>query len=167
MDLPRCHGEYAAHVRGQGQGHGIHQVLGAVGSQRTRGTHGGGQHHGLRAMEHFLQEPCGFFQGVGAMGDHHTLHRGAVQVMLAPAGKLPPDVKVHVLAVDLGDLLSLDGSATCTAKSRNRCQQVTHAHLRSLVADVVCGIGSRARNGSAGAQDHNFLPTHLHTPKNW
>ena len=78
-----------------------------------------------------------------------------------------PHLAIHVLAVDLGHLLRHQHAPRGLLQSGNSCKQLPDPYLRSGVADVVASLRGRARNGPSGTQNHNFLPTHLRTPKNW
>ena len=154
VDRPCAHGHHTTCLRGKHHGHRVHEVLRAVGHQRRGGPHGTGQHHRFGGLQHGLQEKRGFFQGVGAMGDHHPLHLFIRQPVRHTAQQSRPHTKFHVLAVQLRDLLRLNGQP---AKTGHRRQQVLDAHLCSGVANVVARGGSRARNRPARAQKNDLF----------
>ena len=166
MHLPGRHHHHAAGAGRRCHGHGVQQVLGAVGRQCRGRAHGTGQHHGLSGVQHLVQEPGGFLQRVGAVGDDDAAHIRVCEMVGAAQGQRTPHVPVHVLAVDLGHLLRQQRACHRLQPGHSR-QQLGNTHLGGRVADVVARLRRRARDGAPGAQNHNFLPTHLRTPKNW
>jgi hypothetical protein len=112
----------------------ISDVLRPVGCVGAGRSHRTGQHHRFARRQNRLQEIGGFLHRVSAVGDHHALHIGLRQPVRAAFGELPPDLEVHVLAVDLRDLLAFHHHAR---RKRDALQQLAHAHLAGRVADVV------------------------------
>ncbi|MNV31128.1 hypothetical protein D3C71_1224270 [compost metagenome] len=146
----------------------IQKILRPIGRERRGRAHGTGQHHGFRAgVQHFVQKPRRLFQRVGSVGNDYTTHLGIFQVVRTAQRQRLPHLAIHVLAVDLGHLLRHQHAPRGLLQSGNSCKQLPDPYLRSGVADVVASLRGRARNGPSGTQNHNFLPTHLRTPKNW
>jgi hypothetical protein len=54
-----------------------------------------------------VQKVRGLLQGVGAVGDHHAGHLGPRQVKRGAPRESLPDGELHVLAVELRQLLGL------------------------------------------------------------
>lgn len=57
-----------------GNGDALQEVHGAVCGDGGGGAHGSNEYDGLAAVDGGVEEECGFFEGVGAMGDHGTGH---------------------------------------------------------------------------------------------
>ncbi|MCY1365044.1 hypothetical protein D9M69_518750 [compost metagenome] len=152
VDRARAHHRHTVRVRRRSHSERVAHVLRTVGRQGRGRTHRAGQHHRLGRREHGVQEEGGLFQRVGAVGDHDAGHVRLRQPVCAARGQLAPGVGVHVLAVELRDLLRHQRHA---GRRLDAAQQVRHAHLSGGVADVVAAAGGLAGNGAAGAQhDH-------------
>jgi hypothetical protein len=104
------------------------------------------------------------------MGDHDALNLWCDQQRLDPAGQFLPHSKTHVLAVQLGHLFRQDVTRAIV-QARNCGQQLVHAHLPSLVANIVRFVIRFTGNSAPCAQNHYFFTTiHCHdlqTFKNW
>ena len=70
------------------------------------------------------------------MGDDDRRDLGPREVAGDAPGKRTPGREVHVLAVELGDLLRLDMHSR---RTRRRGDERVHAHGAGHVADVVVG----------------------------
>ena len=82
--------------------------------------------------------------------------------------QLDPDLKTHVLAVELCQLFDDKTIRVSTvAGCRQTCQQISHTQLPGRVAGMVHWTGCSTGNGAAGAQNHYFLTHYLQTFKNW
>ena len=167
MHFTRRNSQHTCCTGRQYRCHRVQQVLGAIGGQGCGRPHRAGQHHGFGGVQHFVQEPRRFFQRVRTVGNDHPLHLRVIQVVSTPQCQRAPHLAIHVLAVDLRNLLCNQGATCQSLQTGHGRQQLLHAHLRGGVANVVARLGRGARNRATGAQNHNFLPTHLHTPKNW
>ena len=88
--------------------HRVVEVERAVGRQGRRGAHRRGQDDGLARLGHEVEEVRRLLDRVGAVRDDdavHVLHRGE---LVDAARELEPDLVVHVLRADVGDLLALE-----------------------------------------------------------
>ena len=153
-DLARHDGNDASHAFTLGNGHGIQQVLRTIRLDGGRRPHRGGQYDRLLRRQHALQQVGGLFQRVGAVRDHHAADLGPVQVLPHPLRQPRPGGVVHVLAVDLGQLFSLQ---RLRRERRDRLHQRLHRQRTRLVADVVHGAAGGAGDRPAGADDHEGL----------
>ena len=149
---------HAAGIRMSGNRRRVHDVLRTVRRQRGGRAHGAGEHHRFFRLTRQLQEISGFLQRVRAMRDDDALDLVIRQKMAHARCQSRPDVKAHVLAVKLTHLLADDGSVS--SQRRNGFKQLLNAHLCGGVANVVSGILSFARNGSARSQNDQFLMIH-------
>ena len=111
VDLAVQHDERTLSVRfgAGGKSHGVEEVQGAVGGQRRRGTHRARQDDGLFALYDKMQEVRRLFERIRAVRDDDA-RRARSERRLNAGGKMQPDRLRHVLAVDGGDLLALDGA---------------------------------------------------------
>jgi hypothetical protein len=95
----------------RGHRDGVGEVLRAVGQARGRRPHRRREDDRLGRREHALQEVRGLLERVGAVGDDDRRDLGPREVAGDAPGKRAPGGEVHVLAVELRDLLALDGDA--------------------------------------------------------
>jgi repressor LexA len=119
-----------------------------------------------------MQKKRGFLQRIGAVGDDDATHIRLRQLITDTLCQRQPDAVMHVLAVNLGQLLAVQCvAAQGIGQAWHRRQQLRHAHLRRGIADVVRRILSRSRNGATRAKNHQFFRYmfryHLQTFKNW
>ena len=169
VNLPRRHAEYArAGTLIRGQGDGIQQVLRAIGRERRGRPHGAAQHHRLARCEQLLQKPRSFFQGIGAVRDHHTLHVRVCQMLFAVSRQPQPDAVRHVLAIDLGDLLCHQTRCSHVPQRRNGGDQIIHADLPGGVAGIGSGHARGSGNRPTCSEQNNlfFCNNHLRLLKN-
>jgi hypothetical protein len=134
----------------RGHRDGIGEVLRAVGEARGRRPHRRREDDRLGRREHALQEVRGLLERVGAVGDDDRRDLGPREMSRRRAGKRPPGGEIHVLAVELRDLLALDGDA---GRERERGDERRDRQRRRPVGDVVVGRGGAAGDRSAGAED--------------
>ena len=113
-----------------------------------------------------MQKERSLFQRVGAVSDHYALHLIAGQQLGHPTGQASPGRLVHVLAVDLGQLLKLQPRPPARQRRYAR-QQLGHPDLRGPVAGMVRAIRTGAGDGAAGSQHNDLLRFHLSSPENW
>ena len=99
-----------------------------------------------------MQEIRRFFERVGAMGDDDAANLGPVQLRLHRTCQKLPSRKVHVLAVELGELMRLQLARCQTRYCR---EQIFDPQLRGRIADAVGGALRRAGDRAAGSQDDN------------
>jgi hypothetical protein len=64
--------------------------------------------HGLVGGDGQVEEERGLLERVGAVGYHDAIHRSVLDQLVDPPTQLEPDLVVHVLAADAGDLLARD-----------------------------------------------------------
>ncbi|MCY1522475.1 hypothetical protein D9M68_573330 [compost metagenome] len=152
VDRTRAHHRHALRARRRSHRERIAHVLRTIGRQRRRRTHRARQHHRLGGRQHRMQEEGRFLQRVGAVRDHDARHVGLRQPVRAACGQPTPGVGIHVLAVELRDLLRHQRHA---GRCLDAAQQVRHAHLPRRVTDVVAAAGGLAGNGATGAQHHH------------
>ena len=179
MHLPRRNSQHTAGTRIARQRHGIGHVLRAIAQTGGGRAHGAGQHQGLvvpcRRMrgssQCLLQKECCFFKRIGAVCEHHGAHIGLCQPMRTALRQCLPRGKVHVFAVKLGHLLTLQGvCAQQILQTRNVLQQVLHIQLCRLIRHPFARMRRLPGNGAACCQNHNlchFCRTLLQNPKNW
>jgi len=166
VDHARRHDHHALRARRARHGHGVEQILRAVGKRRRRGPHGTGQHHGLVRCQHLVQKPRSFFERVRAVRNHHTAHQRVSQQLGAAQRQAAPGLQVHVLAVELSDLLRLQRAARRLSQARHRGQQLRDAPLRRAIVQAARTRLRHPCNGAARAQHDNFFRPHLRTPNN-
>ena len=93
------------------------------------------------------------------MRDHEARYVGTRGVERHPLRQAQPDAGIHVLAVDLRDLLGLERGA---CQRRHRGEQRVGTELRGDVADVVTRLGGGAGDGAAGGEHDDLLGRALH-----
>ena len=150
----------------------IAQVSRSIRHGRRGWAHGAGHHHRFGAAQHLLQEPPGLFERVGTVGDDDATHLGPRQPMLAAPSQQLPGGMVHVLAVELSNLLTQQTvPLQKRLQSRHSRQQRLNAKLRSGVLGKFGIRAGRSGDGAACAQNHPLLEIffvhHLHKSKNW
>ena len=112
-----------------GNGDRVGQVARPVGLARGRRPHRPGQDHRLGDGHDAGEEIGRLLERVGAMGDDDARHLGPRRMVGHPLRELPPGGEIHVLAVELGDLLGLDphacrsGTPRRPAHRRRRCRR--------------------------------------------
>ena len=158
MDLAIHHHQHAvaAGFATQGHLHRLQQIQRAIGTEGRGWPHRPHQHHRPGIADQQLQQPGGFLQRVGAVGDHH-----AGQIRIYREGitnafqQCAPVLKQQVGAVDIGDLLNRDlGQAV---ELRHRSQQgLTPQHARGVVVQG-CTVVRAAGDGAAGGQQQQTL----------
>ena len=130
----------------------VGQVARAVGIARARRPHRAGEDHRLarreRDPENARQEVRRLLHRVGAVGDDEAGDVGSRRVMGDATGQEQPGRDVHVLAVDLGDLLGLDSDACWRHDAR---QQIADADLGRRIAQVLVGTLGQPGDRSTGA----------------
>jgi hypothetical protein len=129
----------------------VAEVLRPVGLQRRGRAHGGRQHHGPGRRQQALQQPGRLLQRIGTVGDHDALHLGAREVVSQPLRQPLPAGVVHVLAVELRELLGLDRQRR---GNDDAAQEFLHAQFPDPIADVVVRAGGTSGDGAAGPQQH-------------
>ena len=158
VDHAGANDDDASCVLARRDGHRIDDVLRAVGTEGRRRAHRASENHRLGRRQNLLQEERRLLDGVGAVRHDDP---GDI-VLCKPVGaarrEVAPDRERHVLAVHLRDLLAFDRHV---AQSRDAREQLRNANLRRRVAQGVTGLGGSARQGAAGAQNHDFSLTHL------
>ena len=126
------------------------RLLRPVGLARGRRPHRPGQHHRLGRRPDTVQEVRRLLERVGAMRDDDAGHLGPRHMVGHPLREPLPGGEVHVLAVELRDLLGLDAHA---GRRRHRGDQRVDADGAGGVADVVVGRRGGAGDRAAGAED--------------
>ena len=101
------------------------------------------------------------------MRHHHGTHRRVVQVRLHALRQRQPDGAVHVLAVDLRDLLGRQGAAGRLRQPGHGIDQRLHPDLPRHIAHVVARRLGAPGDRAPRAQHDDFLRVHLHPPRNW
>ena len=143
---------------------GVGQVLRAVGEARGRRPHRCREDDRLGRREHALQEVRRLLERVGAVGDDDRRDLGPREVAGDAPGERAPGGEVHVLAVELRDLLALDGDA---GRDRQRGDERRHRQRRRPIGDVVVGRRGAAGDRAAGAEDDEDSGGALHSGENW
>src|SRR6185369_5669618 len=106
----------------------------------------------------------GLLERVGAVGDDDRRDLRAREMSGDARGKRPPGGEIHVLAVELRDLLALEGNA---GGERERADEGRDRQRRRPVGDVVVGRGGASGDRSAGAEDDDDSRSALHSGENW
>ncbi len=164
VDFAGADHQHAARSRCRRHGSGIAQVLRPIGRQGGGGTHSAGQHNGFvyaLRCQHAMQKPSGFFQRIGTVGDDDAADCRIGQMLLTALRQRSPHGKVHVLTVNLRNLLQQPRLATIR-RTRRTLPQRLHRQLGGGIAHVVASHRCRASNRPAGAQQHPFFCLHAH-----
>ena len=147
-------------------GHGIQQVLRAIGHKGGGWAHRAGEHHRLAGLQHRLDEKGSFFQRVGAVCDHNAGNLVACKVVREPKQQPLPQTEVHVLAVHLVHLLHLQWTAL---QRWNAPQKIFHTNLPCHISHVISCPGGPPGDRSASPQDHakaSVVVVHLPSLRN-
>ena len=92
------------------------------------------------------------------MRDDNRTDLRVLQVQLHALRQGCPLRPIHVLAVDLGHLLTHQVlAAQRPLQAAYRLQQLGHTNLCRCIANVIAGLGRRASNGPTGAKNHKFF----------
>ena len=159
MDLAIHHHQnaVAACFAGQGHLHRLEQIEGPVSTEGRCWPHRPHQHHRPGIVDQQLQQPGGFLQRVGAMGDHHPCEIRIHSERLSDTrDQGTPMRKQQIGAVDVGDLLDIDRRQILQLRHR-RQQVLTPQHTCAVVVQRRT-VGPTAGNGAAGGQQ--LQPTH-------
>ena len=111
MDLAIHHHKHPvpAGLRAPCHLHRLKQIQRTIGTEGCGRTHRSHQHHGPRIINQQLQQPGGFFQSVGAMGDHHSLQfRGLSKSLTDSLHQLDPMLKLQISTIQVGELFHLN-----------------------------------------------------------
>lgn len=144
---------FAAGVFAAGDGDGVVQVQHAVSRHCGAWAHGADDDDWLVGFFHQIQEVRGFFQGVGAVGDHDPVDVFAVGQFGDAATQLQQVVVGDAFRGDLHDLFATNVGQL--AELRNPGDQLLDADFRCLVGRAVSSAGAGTGNGAAGGEDHH------------
>ncbi len=133
-----------------GERDGVVEVDRAVRADRRGRTHRADEHDGLVAMHDERQEISRLLHRVGAVGDDDAVHVVLREQFVATVGELEPDLVVHRLAADVGDLFA--GQHGDIGELRHGIDEVVHRERAGLVARVRLR-GLRAGDGAAGGEN--------------
>jgi hypothetical protein len=112
VNLTGHHHPHPTHgARDQALQHGpsVLEVLATIAVGRVPGTHGTREHHGFVMRQEPRQQKSRLLQGVRAVGDQNAPHRWVSHGFLQVGQQQMPVSVGHVLAVDLTDLMDIDG----------------------------------------------------------
>mmetsp|Transcript_16081 Transcript_16081/g.44715 ORF Transcript_16081/g.44715 Transcript_16081/m.44715 type:complete len:333 (+) Transcript_16081:405-1403(+) len=144
--------DHAGGPRRQRQLHRVVKILGAVRRQRGRGAHRRRQHHRLGRCQHPVQEIGRLLERVGAVGDDDPADLGPGQMLVCRRGEALPGQEVHVLAVELGDLVRLQPAGR---QRGHGAQQVVDVQLGGRVADAIIRAAGRTGDRAASAEEND------------
>ena len=99
------------------------------------------------------QKISGLLHRVGAVGDDDAVHVVLREQFVDALGQLEPDLVVHGLAADVGDLFT--GQLGDVGELRHGLDEVVHREGAGLVAGISLR-GLRAGDRAAGGEDFDF-----------
>jgi len=116
-------------------------------------AHRADNNDGFVGFFHQVQEVSGFFQGIGAVGDHDAVDVLAVSQFGDAATQLQQVFVIDAFGGNLHDLLA--AHIGDLAQLGNTGDQLLDADFGCLVGGAVSGAGASAGNGAAGGEDHH------------
>jgi hypothetical protein len=127
----------------------VAKIASAVGVARRRRPHRRGQHDGLGRCDDTVEKERRLLERVAPVRDHDADDLGAGEVTLDGDGESAPGREVHVLAVELGDLLALDRDR---GGQLQRADEHRDRQRSRAIAEVVVGRRRLARDRPSGAE---------------